>query len=52
MTADADTMREAIVWLRAEHGGFEQYMLDHGLAAGELDLLRASLIDRSVPAGS
>ena len=45
MTADAATMREAIVWLRTEHGGFERYMLDHGLATGELELLRSSLIE-------
>ena len=48
MTADADTMREVLGWLQAEHGGFEQYMLDHGLAMGELELLRASLIDHSL----
>jgi protein-tyrosine phosphatase len=47
MTADAETMREVLGWLRAEHGGFEQYMLDHGLALGELELLRSSLIDHS-----
>ena len=27
MTADAETMREVLEWLRAEHGGFEPYML-------------------------
>jgi hypothetical protein len=48
MTADAETMREVIGWLRTEHGGFEQYMLDHGLALGELELLRSSLIDHSM----
>ncbi len=45
MTADAETMREALAWLRAEHGGFEPYLLSHGLTAGEVELLRASLID-------
>jgi protein-tyrosine phosphatase len=45
MTADAETMREVLGWLRTEYGGFEQYMIDHGLAPGELELLRASLIE-------
>jgi protein-tyrosine phosphatase len=45
MTADAATMREALGWLRAEHGGFEPYMLSHGFTAGEVELLRASLIE-------
>jgi hypothetical protein len=45
MTADADTMRETLVWLHAEHGGFAPYMLGHGLSDGELSLLRASLIE-------
>jgi protein-tyrosine phosphatase len=49
MTADAETMRDVIAWLRAEHGGFDRYILDHGLATGELELLRSSLIDRSSP---
>ncbi len=46
MTAEAETMREVLAWLHAEHGGFDGYMLDHGLASGELDLLRVSLIER------
>jgi protein-tyrosine phosphatase len=46
MTAEAETMREVLGWLRREHGGFASYMLDHGLAAGELELLRVSLIER------
>jgi protein-tyrosine phosphatase len=45
MTADAQTMRDTLAWLHAEHGGFEPYMLDHGLSGGELALLRASLIE-------
>jgi protein-tyrosine phosphatase len=45
MTADAETMREVLAWLRAEHGGFENYMLSHGFTAGEIALLRASLIE-------
>jgi protein-tyrosine phosphatase len=45
MTADAETMREALAWLRAEHGGFEPYMLSHGLTAGEIELLRRSLVE-------
>jgi protein-tyrosine phosphatase len=45
MTADAETMREALAWLRAEHGGFEPYMLSHGFTAGEVELMRASLIE-------
>lgn len=44
MSADASTMREFLVWLRAEHGGFEQYLLGHGLSAGAIDLLRTSLV--------
>jgi protein-tyrosine phosphatase len=47
MTADAETMREVLDWLQTEHGGFEQYMLDHGFAPGALELLRSSLIERS-----
>jgi len=45
MTADAQTMRETLVWLHAEHGGFEPYMLAHGLGEGELALLRTSLVE-------
>lgn len=48
MTADAETMREVLAWLRAEHGGFEPYLLDHGFTAGELALLRASLIEQAL----
>jgi protein-tyrosine phosphatase len=48
MTADAETMRETLTWLQAEHGGFERYMLDHGLATGEVELLRTSLIEPPV----
>ena len=47
MTADAATMRETLVWLHAEHGGFAPYMLEHGLSEGELTLLRASLVERT-----
>jgi protein-tyrosine phosphatase len=46
MTAEAETMHEVLAWLRAEHGGFEEYMLGHGFTPGELELLRASLIER------
>ena len=46
MTADAETMREVLKWLRAEHGGFEPYLLAHGFTAGEVELLRSSLIER------
>jgi hypothetical protein len=45
MTADAPTMRDTLTWLHAEHGGFEPYMLGHGLSEGELALLRTSLIE-------
>jgi protein-tyrosine phosphatase len=45
MTADAETMREVLAWLRREHGGFEPYMLSHGFTAGELGLLRSSLVE-------
>ena len=45
MTADAATIRETLAWLHTEHGGFEPYMLGHGLSDGELSLLRASLIE-------
>jgi len=45
MTAEAETMRAVLGWLRAEHGGFEQYALGHGLATGEIEVLRASLIE-------
>ncbi len=46
MTADAETMREVLGWLRSEHGGFEPYMLSHGFSSGELELLRVSLVER------
>src|SRR5258706_602891 len=45
MTADAQTMRETLTWLHTEHGGFEPYMLGHGLSDGELALLRMSLVE-------
>jgi protein-tyrosine phosphatase len=48
MTADAETMREALAWLRAEHGGFEPYMLSHGFTAGEVALMRTSLIEPGI----
>jgi protein-tyrosine phosphatase len=46
MTADAETMRETLAWLHETHGGFAQYLLGHGFTDGELELLRASLIER------
>jgi protein tyrosine/serine phosphatase len=52
MTADAQTMRETLVWLHAEHGGFAPYMLRHGFSDGELALLRASLIESVVIEGN
>jgi protein-tyrosine phosphatase len=45
MTAEAQTMRETLAWLHTTHGGFEAYMLGHGLSDGEVGLLRASLIE-------
>jgi protein-tyrosine phosphatase len=45
MTAEADTMRETLTWLAAEHGGFEEYMLGNGFSAGEIAVLRASLVE-------
>jgi protein tyrosine/serine phosphatase len=45
MTADAATMRETRVWLHETHGGFEPYLLGHGFTEGELQLLRAWLIE-------
>ncbi len=45
MTAEAETMRETLEWLQREHGGFEEYVLGHGLAAGEIVTLRASMIE-------
>jgi protein-tyrosine phosphatase len=45
MTAEAATMRDVLAWLRAEHGGFESYMLRHGLSDGEVALLRSSLVE-------
>ena len=47
MTADAETMRDALAWLHAEHGGFVPYMLSHGFTDGELARLRTSLIERA-----
>jgi protein-tyrosine phosphatase len=47
MTAEAETMRETLAWLRAERGGFEEYMLGNGLAPGEITVLRASMITGS-----
>jgi protein-tyrosine phosphatase len=49
MTADAQTMREVLAWLRVESGGFEPYLLSHGFTDGELALLGASLIEPSEP---
>lgn len=46
MTAEAATMRQVVAWLHAEHGGFESYMLGHGLSEGEVTLLRTSLVER------
>jgi len=48
MTADADTMRETLTWLHATHGGFVPYLLAHGFTEGEVDLMRASLVERPV----
>jgi protein-tyrosine phosphatase len=45
MRAEAGTMRETLASVRADHGGFEAYVLAHGFTAGELDLLRASLVE-------
>ena len=45
MTADAATMRETIAWLRAEHGGFEPYMLAHGFTVDDLGSLRTALVE-------
>ena len=39
--------RETLAWLHATHGGFEPYLLAHGFTEGELELLRASLVERS-----
>lgn len=52
MTADAQTMRDTLTWLHAEHGGFEPYMLDHGFSDGELAVLRASLIEPALVEGN
>jgi protein-tyrosine phosphatase len=45
MTAEAETMREVLAWLRATHRGFEPYMLSHGLSDGEITLLRTALLE-------
>ena len=45
MTAEAATMRELIAWLRDQHGGFEDYLLGHGLPQADIDRLRAELIE-------
>jgi protein tyrosine/serine phosphatase len=45
MTADAETMQAALTWLREEHGGFEPYLLAHGLQPAELASLRESLVE-------
>jgi hypothetical protein len=47
MTAEAETMREVLAWLRATHRGFEPYMLSHGLSDGEITLLRTALLERA-----
>jgi len=47
MTADAETMRETLAWLHATHGGFVPYLLEHGFTAGEVELMRASLVERT-----
>ena len=47
MTADAETMREMLAWLHAEHGGFEPYMLGHGLHRRRARRCSASVADRA-----
>jgi protein-tyrosine phosphatase len=45
MGADPETMRAVLAWMRAEQHGFERYVLAHGFTSGELDLLRAALVE-------
>ena len=47
MTADAETMRETLAWLHADHGGFEPYLLSHGFTDGELAAAAALSTHRS-----
>jgi protein-tyrosine phosphatase len=45
MRAEPETMREVLASVRTDHGGFEAYVLAHGFTAGEVDLLRASMVE-------
>jgi protein-tyrosine phosphatase len=45
MTAEAETMRETLVWWHAEYGTIEQYMLANGLEPDAIAALRGALIE-------
>jgi protein tyrosine/serine phosphatase len=44
-TAEADTMRNVLAWLRARHGSSEGYLIAHGLEPDAVESLRASLLE-------
>jgi protein-tyrosine phosphatase len=46
MSAEADTMRLALHWLRETHGSIEAYTRTHGLTEADLAALRDDLIER------
>jgi len=45
MTAEAETMRQTLVWWHEQYGTIEQYMLDNGLTQQEIDALREAMIE-------
>jgi protein-tyrosine phosphatase len=45
LTAEAATIEGALRILRSEHGGVEQYVLQHGLGPQELAHLRSALVE-------
>jgi protein-tyrosine phosphatase len=45
LSADAENIRAAIDWLRAEHGSYEGYATAHGYTQQEIATLRARLLE-------
>ncbi|MFI5047900.1 MAG: tyrosine-protein phosphatase [Acidimicrobiia bacterium] len=45
MSAEASTMEATLDWLRATHGGAEEYLFSHGLTAEETATMRANLVE-------
>jgi protein-tyrosine phosphatase len=45
LTADAENIRPAIDWVHAHHGSYAGYAQANGYTQGEIDTLRASLVE-------